>query len=541
MKSLNDFLSNTNKKWYSRRISDEHRCFLMAQFPMYDINDQIKLYKMGAVNQPVCAVCGGKLNKLTAKTCSLTCRETLNSSSGSRNASQIKAKITNLQRYGVENPAQSPLVQKRRLSSLVDKYGGHTSPKSRESASARSIEFQKKSKQTLLDKYGVDNPSQIPGHSERCKDTLLKKHGVTHYYNSDEFKLKSKNRHEKNWQTMLSPIATILNIEHIISMTHYNPNDRITFSCNECGNIETLPSETLKWRFLNTGTPCQQCSKINKGSLAEQSIATWLESFTTVTRNSRQLISPLEIDIFLPIYNLAVEYNGLFWHNSLRVGKNYHVNKTNQCIEKGIRLIHIFEDEWIHRQNIVKSRLSAALGKFDKRIYARKCEIKKINSKEANKFINENHIQGSGRANLHYGLYYDNELVSVMTFLKGDLSKKILGWELNRFCCKLNYSVVGGASRLFSAFIKEIDPDAVTSFADRRWCEIEPVYKKLGFQFISNTIPNYWYFNSKELKRLHRFSYRSKNNISEADQTRELLQIYDCGSSKWMWFKEKAA
>ena len=69
-------------------------------------------------------------------------------------------------------------------------------------------------------------------------------------------------------------------------------------------------------------------------------------------QNCRNIIAPLEIDIFIPSKNIAIEYDGLYWHSSNKfsgrtIEKKYHLNKTEQCLKKGIKLIHIFENEWI--------------------------------------------------------------------------------------------------------------------------------------------------------------------------------------------------
>ena len=131
-----------------------------------------------------------------------------------------------------------------------------------------------------------------------------------------------------------------------------------------------------------------------------------------------------------------------------------------------------------------------------------------------------------------------------MTFLKGDISKKNQSWELNRFCSLVNYNVVGGASRLFKWFIKNYNPETVISFSDRRWSNNNTVYEKIGFKFDSCTPPNYWYIVPGEYNRVHRYSLRKPNNcnISERElrESQGYLRIYDCGSSKWVWSREKA-
>ncbi len=276
-------------------------------------------------------------------------------------------------------------------------------------------------------------------------------------------------------------------------------------------------------------------------SAGEIEVRDFLSKYTTVLTNTRKMISPLELDIYLPEFNLAVEYNGLYWHSEQYREKNYHLNKSLQCEEKGIKLIHIFEDEWLFNRKIVESRLLSSLG-MNKKIYARNCDLVELTSKEANKFLKENHIQGSGRSNLRYGLRYRNDLVAVMTFLKGDKSKSLKGWELNRYASLIEFNVVGGASKLFKHFQTTIKPTCVTSFADLRWSMQSKFYEKLGFTFFHNSPPNYWYFLPNEVRRIHRFALRKPTGSMlterELRESEGYMRIYDCGSAKYIWGAE---
>ena len=117
------------------------------------------------------------------------------------------------------------------------------------------------------------------------------------------------------------------------------------------------------------------------------------------------------------------------------------MNKTNECEKQGIHLVHIFENEWNFKQAIVKSRIKNLLGVFGFTIYARKCEVKEVSSKESFEFQNQNHIQGGVHSKVNIGLYYENELVSLMTFSKPRFNKKH-EWELVRFCNSLKETIV---------------------------------------------------------------------------------------------------
>jgi hypothetical protein len=288
---------------------------------------------------------------------------------------------------------------------------------------------------------------------------------------------------------------------------------------------------------------CPKCSiKYDK---TENEIKKFIKSFDfDIIENSRKIINGKELDIYIPSHKIAIEFNGLYWHSDKYLPDNYHLNKTELCEERDIRLIHIFEDEWIYKQDIVKSRLNNILGLTKTKIYARKCQIKEITSKESRLFLDKNHIQGYSNAKVSLGLYYNNELISLMTFggLRKNLgSNHIEGtYELIRFCNKLNTSVVGGANKLLQYFIKNYNPKEIISYADRRWSQGE-LYETLGFKEVHKTKPNFFYING--LTRLNRFNFRKDILVKQGYdpnksgkvimQERGINRIYDSGSIKY--------
>jgi len=315
--------------------------------------------------------------------------------------------------------------------------------------------------------------------------------------------------------------------------------------CNLCNNKFTRSRQYATTSKI-TQEMCNVCYPLQTGtSNQEKELAEFLSKYVQIETNNRSIISPKELDIFIPNHSLAIEYNGLYWHSEVYKDNKYHLNKKLQAEDKGVDLIHIFEDEWVNNIDIVKSRLLMRLGKIENKIYARKCIIKEIDASTANTFIKQNHIQGVGRSNVRVGLYYNSQLVSVMTFLNGDISKGIKGWELNRFCSLINTQVTGAAGRLFKWFINNYDPETVISFSDRRWETSSSVYSKIGFKYASTSVPNYWYFCNNENQRYHRYSLRKPTGsiLSERElrESQGYLRIYDCGSSKWIWSKTKAA
>ena len=296
------------------------------------------------------------------------------------------------------------------------------------------------------------------------------------------------------------------------------------------------------------GYGCFKCSK-NGTSKKEKEVLEFLSNYVECDNTNREVLNNKELDIYIPSKRVAIEFNGLYWHNSKFKDSNYHLDKLNDCEEKGIKLIQIFEDEWDNKQEITKSRLLNILNLTKRKIFARKTEIREVNSSLSMKFLRENHIQGELGSSIKLGLFYNNELVSLMTFgsLRKNLgqTKKEGSWELLRFCNKLNTTVVGGASKLFKNFIENYSPKEVITYADRRWSNGE-MYKHLGFNFEENTKPSYFYVANK--KRENRFKYRKSElikqgfnkNISEKEimEGRNILRIYDCGTKRFKFINK---
>ena len=310
--------------------------------------------------------------------------------------------------------------------------------------------------------------------------------------------------------------------------------EKVCIICPEHGEFWQTPHEHIQ------GCGCLKCSK--NTSIGEKNIGDFIASLNFfVTRQNKNIIPNREIDIYMPSNRVAIEYDGLYWHSSKKIDKNYHLIKTELCEKQGIRLIHIFEDEWLEHEDIVKSKLKSILGLTEKKVFARKCIIKEVPFNEAKTFLEKNHLQGNVNAKYNYGLYYKDELVSIMTF---GSKRKSLGsksekgvYEMLRFCNKLDTTVVGGASKLLKHFIKVHKPKQIISYCDRRWSQGN-MYEKLGFKFDHYSKPNYFYIVNG--KRENRFKYRKSElvrqgfdkNKSEHEimLERGIYRIYDCGT-----------
>lgn len=314
--------------------------------------------------------------------------------------------------------------------------------------------------------------------------------------------------------------------------------NEVTITCPIHGDFTQKANDHL------CGCGCQECGRLF--SKYENEIYKFIRDILpeneTIIRNDRIILLGNELDLYIPERKFAIEFDGLFWHNEInKPDKKYHLNKTELCEKRGIKLIHIFEDEWVYKQDIVKGRLKSILG-LGKRIYARKCTVAEIDSTTANQFINENHIQGKVGGMYHYGLYYNGELVGAMSFGK---TRKNLGrknvngtYELLRYCSSVGCNIIGGASKLLQHFIRSVKPRKIISYADRRWSSGN-LYEHIGFRFVRNTEPSYYYVLGD--KRKNRFAYRKNVLIEKYGCSKEETEhsfclknhwyrIYDCGT-----------
>lgn len=256
--------------------------------------------------------------------------------------------------------------------------------------------------------------------------------------------------------------------------------------------------------------------------------------------------------LFLPDIRLGIDYNDLILHNELHKSKKYHLERTNKCESHGVHLVQIYGDDWLLKKNIVKSRLLNLLNK-SQRIFARKCQIQEVPFPESKEFLQNSHLQGFCSDKIRLGLYFQNELVSLMTFgkLRRNLGQKNItdyDFELIRFCNKLNMTVVGGANKLFKFFVKEYNPKTIISYADRSWTmnNGKSLYDKLEFQNQGTSEPNYHYV--VDGKRKNRFTFRKDVLIKQGfdgNKTehqimldREIYRVFNSGQMKFLFVND---
>lgn len=318
--------------------------------------------------------------------------------------------------------------------------------------------------------------------------------------------------------------------------------DKITIICPIHGEFRQEAQSHLQ------GHGCPKCANtISKPESDIYQYVCGLIGEENVISRDREILDGKELDIYIPKLQIAIEYNGLRWHSEeFNKDKNYHLKKLIKCNEKGIKLIQIFEDEWVEREEIVLKKIRHILGFNDgEKVYARKCIVKEINKPIAYEFLEKNHIQGSVDSTVAFGCFYNGALVGVMLFTEESKDH----WNLTRFASDNDKRCIGVAGKLFSAFLTAYNPIYVKSFADRRWTlsEARNVYTKLGFELAEELRPDYRYVNAQ--KREHKFGYRKailhrKYGVplewTEKEMTEHLgfYRIYDCGLLRYEWKKE---
>lgn len=480
----------SNKK-RERQVCDSNAC-------LQKFRQQRSMEKNGVLHPALlirtfsnCVICGTRFhNTNKSKTCSKKC-------------ARILVQQTTQERFGVNNAMQSSVVQEKLRNSNIEKYGV---PYPHVLESVRN-----KMKATMLARHGVKYPYQI--HIPRVVlDTLDDKQKIEQYY-----------IHEGK---SLTQIGDILGVDY-----------------------KTVGRYVLKHGF----TIRHEYST----SLSEHQINDFVVSLDFETRMSVRNILPSgrELDIYIPSKQIAIEFNGLYWHSERvlvefkKPPRTYHLDKTIAAESVGIQLIHIYEDDWLCKQDIVKTRLRNALGVTDNTVYARECNIAEIESKDTTNFLSKYHLQGSSESGVRLGLYHNDLLVACMTFgnfriALGQTAKPGM-YELLRFCSVGN--VVGGASKLFTHFVSTYNPEQVISYADRDWTTaIKPnLYDRLGFTKVSDGKPSYWYVGNN--KRTHRFNFRKSElpkKLAQFDPSLTEYQnmliagydrIWGCGSFKYIW------
>lgn len=431
-----------------------------------------------------------------------------------------KSKKTCLKKYGVDHPMKNTDIHQSMINTQEEKYGGILHG---------SSVIHNKIINTNLKKYGYENPTQNSKVANKIKETWL-----------------------KNSINKLTPIFDNLNVELIDDYT--GSKNRLSYKCKRCNYLFTT-------KYYKSYPPeCPKCNNHANTSKSEREIRDYLiELKCQVEERIKIGNSRLEMDLYLPEYKIGIEFNGLRWHSELsgKKSRQYHLNKTKIAEKEKIHFIQIFEDEWIMKKDILKSKIKNLIGKSDIKIYARQCKIKSISSKEARNFYDRTHLQGFIGAKFHIGCYYQDKLVSAMSFgsqrinlgtSKDNKNNAVL--ELYRYSSELFYNVVGAFSKMLKWSILKYNIKNIITYADRRYSSsLNNVYVHSGFIKVKETSPNYFYI-CKGIRE-NRFIYRKDqlhnkipdiyNPILSEWENMKLAgidRIWDCGAIKYEYIRK---
>lgn len=455
---------------------------------------------------------------------------------------QLKSQLekqtqTNLKKFGVKNVSQNKLIVDKRNETNLIKYGT--------CCPAKNEMVKSKTKNTNQNKYGVGCSFQSPIVIEKSKITNIAKYGYEQPSKNELIKKKIKNSNiitkqilrKAFWSKKLSLNISDINFDELGEMT----------ISNYCKNHETfsIGKSLLKNRLREKiDNICTICNPINNNvSIKESELKYFIENELELTC-SKTRINNKEIDIMLMEYNVGIEFDGLYWHSELYKDDNYHLNKTNLCIKNNIDLLHVFEDEWTHKKEIVKSIIKSKLKILNEIVLHDNYYIKEINNQTSTEFLNKNHILGNTKSKIKIGLYNNNDLVSVVVL---NILKNSSEYIIQRHCDKINTHVISGMTKLLEYITVNYDPKIISMPVDKRYFSCE-LFQELNFILTKIIKPNYYYFDNKKKtqhrynKNLFRKGILTKDGFNPSDTEHEImkkrgfLKIYDCGENYFQLF-----
>ena len=441
-----------------------------------------------------------------------------------------KVRKTNLERYGVECSAQSEVVKEKIKASNRKKYGVEYS--------FQAEVVKDKIKATSLERYGVDNPSKSDIIKNRIVESNRKNLGV-------DYPMQSKEVMDKSMVTSLQKYGTEYPNQSEIVKQHIKESSLRIYGVEHPFMSDVVIGKVLNTNLERYGVPCylmltKRWEEAND-SKPNRDFAELLDD-NNITYEREFRCGKYSYDF--KIGNNLVEINPTATHNTHfnpygknRIDDMYHFNKSNIANVKGYNVIHVFD--WDDIDKVVQ------LLRERETVYARKCEVRLVNEVDANKYLDTYHLQGTCRGQkFRLGLYYDNKLVSLMTFGKSRFNKNC-EYELLRYCS--HYSVICGAEKLFKYFVDNYKPNSIVSYCDTSKFSGK-VYDILGFKYVKTNSPRKHWYSRKEKRhitdglllsqgydRLFKENHGKGTSNEELILARGYLPVYDCGQSTYIW------
>ena len=451
-------------------------------------------------------------------------------------ANRDKMREACINKYGVDNPMKVPEIAQKARDTYTSKYTpGEITKKVSATKMARYgdpyFSDREKVKSTCLERYGCDSSMHI------ARSSFQEIHGVD---NPSQLswvqEIKAKNSIER--------YGKLFQQQHLSNDGIKKFNDMVFLSNHSAPEISRLTgySQSHVSKNLIKHNIVDGFKSYGERDILNMLISLGLTEDDIVT-NSRSVIPTLELDFYLPEYGVAIEFNG-DWFHSANSGKErtYHYEKFKRCKDIGIHLFQIQECEWNDpfKGNVWKSMIANSLKRTSKRVFARKCELKEVDSKTARRFLLENHLQGVANGSVRLGLFFEDELVALGVFGKYRFGSQN-SYELVRLAYKMNHSVVGGFSKLLKHFLDRHDASLV-SFSDNRY-SVGGVYESNGFHKVSENIGYYYIKDGVILNRIKFQKHKLSGILDKYDETLSesenmmqngYLKVYDAGQTKWI-------
>lgn len=488
------------------------------------VHEAIYIKYISRGERPVCRFCGGRVSFIGftrgfKEFCSVShARSYVQKVKGDE--IRKKSKATLKEKYGVDHPFQLETSKESHRRAMLSHRG--------KPLSSDHVDAIKKG---VLEKYGVENVSQVPNVRDKVTSTMSERYGG-YYIGSKEAR---EARYERWIQRRLSRLDVIDKIQLLEPYTGSKRPYRAV--CLECkSEFETLLSNGFVRK-------CPRCyfvpanRSLKEGEISKEINALGLTVITNA--KNKDLIYPYELDIWIPEKRTAIEFNGDYYHSDRFKDNKYHVEKLEACSKKGIRLIQVFEHEYDYKKEIVLGRIRSVLG-MNRQIGARKLTVDRIDSKSERKFFDENHLQGYVPSSTCVALIDRGEIVAAMSFGKPRFARTF-DVELLRFASKTGLTVQGGAGKLLSAAKKTMSNSSMISYCDRRW-SVGGLYEKLGFMLMRTTRPGYVYVNRSTQQIVSRYAAQKKNlrsllgvrydeSLTEREnmEKNRFLKLWDCG------------
>ena len=445
------------------------------------------------------------------------------------------ARATLKERYGVDHYSKTDEYSAKVRATTLDRYGVDNY--------SRTEEYRRRARETSLAKWGVDSFTKTEEYVRKAKESYLRRWGVDSYLKTEEGRSRMRRaileRHGKDSVLKEETFrARNFAIASDPSYVAYVGGGVSSFRCDlGMGHTFSIDTDNYFGRKRSGNALCTVCNPISSSaSIKEAALRDYIASIYQgeIVPSHRD---GMELDIYLPGMAIGFEMNGLYWHSDRCREKGYHLRKTEHFRDRGVRVFHVWEDDWAHRQDVVKSQVRHVLGLAETRVHARRCSVREVGTKLCRGFLDANHVQGHAASSVKLGLFDGERLVSVMTFDRYEGRKKMGEGEynLNRFCCLMGHSVPGAASKLLARFVSEMRPTRIISYADRDW-SAGGLYERLGFRLVGATPPDYKYVVGG--RRLHKSRFRKSRlgyTVTEGAYSDEagIPKVWDCGKLKY--------